>query len=151
MIEQDSGDTCLIATMSSKQQSPRQSQNSSPLPPQSTTRSLIASKVAFDEVEAKLMQDLAHNHLGVEKVSRLHDRDGKPLGAIRIDFKSDNFAMQILNNGGYVFINGKRHPVRPYWPLICRRCQNEGHHVSECPQKSLTEQRVKELFREQQM
>jgi hypothetical protein len=136
--------------MSSKQQSPRQSQNSSPLPPQSTTRSLVASKIAFDGNEAKLLQDLQHNYLGVEKISRLHDRDGKPVGAIRVDFKSDSFAMKILDDG-HILIDGKRHPVRPYWPLICRRCHNEGHHVSECPQKPLTEQRVKELFKEQQM
>ena len=136
--------------MSSKQQSPRQSQNSSPLPARSATRSLIASKIPFDEDETKLLKDLAHNYMGVEKVSRLHDRDGKPIGAKRIDFKSENVAMKILDEG-FILINGKRHPVRPYWPSVCRRCQNEGHHVSECPQKPLTEQRVKELFNQQQM
>ncbi len=136
--------------MSSKQQSPRQSHNSSPLPQQSTTRSLIASKISSDEDETKLMKNLAQNYLGVEKISRLHGKDGKPIGAIRIDFKSDNFAMQILD-GGYILIDGKRRPVRPYWPIICRRCNNEGHYASECPQKPLTEQRLMEIFKEQQM
>jgi hypothetical protein len=136
--------------MSSKQQSTQQSQNSSTLPPQSSTRSLIASKVSFNEDTERLLRDLAHNYLGVEKVSQLHDKDGQSIGAIRIDFKSDNFTTQILDNG-YILIDGKRRPVRPYWPLICHRCQNEGHRSSECPQKPLTEQRLIEIFKEQQM
>lgn len=136
--------------MSSKQQSPRQSKNISPLPMQSSTKSLIASKVSIDEDPTRLLQDLSHNYVGVEKVSQVHDKDGQPIGAIRIDFKSDNFAKQILDQG-YILINGKRHPVRPYWPLMCHRCQNSGHRASECPQKPLTEQRLMELFKEQQM
>ena len=136
--------------MSSKKQSPRQSQNSSPLPPPSTTRSLIVSKISLDGDGAGLLRDLSHNYLGVEKVSQRHDKDGNPLHSIRIDFKSDNFAMKILDQG-YIIIDGKRHPVRAYWPIICRRCKNEGHHVSECPQQPLTEKRLMEIFQEQQM
>jgi hypothetical protein len=136
--------------MSSKQQSSRQSQTASPVPPEPSTRSVIASKVSVNENLAKVLQDLAHNYVGVEKVSQLHNEHGQPVGAIRIDFKSDNVTTQILNNG-YILIDGKRRPVRPYWPLICHRCQNEGHRSSECPKKPLTEQRVKELLEEQKM
>jgi len=136
--------------MSSKQQSPQASQSASPVPSQPSTRSVIASKVSFNENPAKVLQDLAHNYVGVEKVSQLHDKHGQPIGAIRIDFKSDNIATQILDNG-YILIDGKRRPVRPYWALICNRCQNEGHRSSECPQKPLTEQRAKELYKEQKM
>ncbi len=99
---------------------------------------------------AKLLEDLSQNYSGVEKVSEFHDKDGKPIGAIRIDFKSNNFTMQILD-AGYILIDGKRRPVRLYWPLTCRRCHNEGHRDSECPQKPLTEQRFIEIFKEQQM
>jgi hypothetical protein len=136
--------------MSSKQQSPRQSQNASPLPPKALTRSLIASKVSVNGDTAKLVQDLSHNYLGVEKVFRRHDKNGQPIGAVRIDFTSENFVTQILKDG-YILIDGKRCPVRPFWPVTCRRCQNEGHRASECPQKPLTEQRLMELFKEQQM
>ncbi|CAF3073232.1 unnamed protein product [Rotaria sp. Silwood2] len=134
--------------MSSKQQSARQSQNSSPLPTQKPIRSLVVSKVSFDLDEAKLLRDLGHNYLGVEKVSRLHDKDGKPIASIRIDFKSENFVLKIID-GGSILIDGKKCPVRPYWPQICHRCQNEGHYASECPQKPLTEQRAMEIFKQQ--
>ena len=128
--------------MSSKQQSP--------LPPQlPASRSLIASKVSVDENEQNILKDLRHNYMSVEKISRIHDKDGQPIGVIRIDFTSDNVTKTILDTG-YVLIDGKRRPVRPFWPLICRRCHNEGHHVAECPQKPLTEQRLMELFKDQQ-
>jgi hypothetical protein len=136
--------------MSSKQQSSQQSQNASPLPPQPSPKSLIALKVSINENVAKILQDLSHNYVGVEKVSQRHDKNGRPLSSIRIDFKSENCTTEIFNTG-YILIDGKRRPVRPYWPLICRRCRNEGHHASECPQKPLTEQRLMEIFKEQQM
>ncbi|CAF0717863.1 unnamed protein product [Adineta steineri] len=136
--------------MSSKQQSPRQSQTASPVPQQPAPRSLIASKVSFGIDETKLLRDLEHNYLGIEKISRVHDKDGKPLGSIRIDFKSENFAKSILGQN-YILIDGSRCPVRPYWAPTCHRCHKEGHHVSECPQRPLTEQRLSELFNHQQM
>ncbi|CAF1028683.1 unnamed protein product [Rotaria sordida] len=130
--------------MSSKRQSSQQSQNSSFLP----TRSLVASKVSCDLDEAKLLQDLGHNYIGVEKVFRRYDKDGKPMGFIRIDFKAENVAMKIIDSG-YILIDGKQCPVQSYSPLICHRCQNEGHYASNCPQKPLTEQRAMEILKQQ--
>jgi hypothetical protein len=137
--------------MSSKKQSPRQSQNSSPAPQQqqAPTRSLIASKVSFNEDPAKVLNDLSHNYIGVEKISQMHDKDGNPIGAIRIDFTSEKTTMEILNKG-YILIDGKQRPVRAYRTLICRRCDGEGHRASECPQKPLSEQRLMEIFKQQQ-
>jgi hypothetical protein len=135
--------------MSSKRQSSRPSQNSSPVSEQPPTRSLIASKVFFNENVAKVLQDLSHNYVGVEKVFQMHDKNGQPIGAIRIDFTTEKSATEILNKG-YILIDGKQRPVRPYRPLICRRCNGEGHRASECPQKPLTEQRLMEIFKEQQ-
>jgi hypothetical protein len=135
--------------MSSKKQSPRQSQNSSPVPSQQAPiRSLIASKVSLGEDAAKILRDLSHNYIGVEKVSRIHDRDGHPVGAVRVDFASEKPATEVLNKG-YILIDGKQRPVRASRPLVCYRCHNEGHHGSECPQKPLTEQRLMDLFKEQ--
>ena len=53
----------------------------------------------------------------------------------------DNFVKQIPDQD-YVLIDGKQHPVRPYWPLMCHRCQNSEPRASECPQKPLTDQRL---------
>jgi hypothetical protein len=61
----------------------------------------------------------------------------------------------------YIFIDGKRCPVQPYWSLtyIPSQNQNEKDHASEKSKKSspkqpqtyLTEEHVKELFKMQQM
>ncbi|UJR35114.1 hypothetical protein I4U23_027885 [Adineta vaga] len=135
--------------MSSKHQSPRQSQNALSIPEQKT-KSILVSKVPLDEYVSKIITSLGHNYMGVEKVCRLYDADRQPIPAIRIDFKSETQTKPILDQG-FILINGKRHPVRPYQPLICHRCHEEGHYVSQCPQKPLTEQRVMELLRQQQM
>jgi hypothetical protein len=125
-----------------------------------STRSLIVSKVAAGEKEAKLLQDLAHNYIGAEKISRFYDTEKKSVDNIRIDFKSDSLPAKIIKDG-YILIDGKRCPVQPYWSFVYTPSenQNEQDHPSEQsqtsrtrrPQKYLTEQRVMELFREQQM
>jgi hypothetical protein len=137
-------------------------------PIQSSTRSIVVSKVASSENEAKFLQDLAHNYLGVEKISQFYHADGQAVDDIRIDFKSDSVPMKIIKDN-YIIIDGKRRPVQPYWSFINVPSQNQNgkNHASEQPQTSsakqpqkpaakqpqkyLTEQRLKELFREQQM
>ena len=136
--------------MSSAQQSPRNLQNSSPLPSPATTQSLVVSKVSCDINEAKLLQDLKHSYVGVEKVSRLQNKDGEQISAIKVDFISNTVVTKILKENS-ILLNGKRHSVRPYFPPNNHQYQNEEHRPSVYPQQYLTEERVVQLFREQKM
>jgi hypothetical protein len=137
--------------MSSQQQSPRQSQNSSPLPSTAATQSLVVPKISCDFNEAKLLGYLGHSYVGVEKVSRLYDRDGEPISAIRVEFKSSAVVMNILKEKS-ILINGKRYTVRPYFPPNNnRRVQNGEQRASAYPSACLTEERFTELFQQQQM
>jgi hypothetical protein len=61
-----------------------------------STQSLVVPKVSCDINEAKLLEYLRHSYVGVENVSRLYDRDGEPISAIRVDFKSSAVVMNIL-------------------------------------------------------
>jgi hypothetical protein len=133
--------------MSSKIQSERSSASSSPLP-RPPARSLIVSKVSLAKDEAWLFNDFSQNYPGVKKVSRNHDHDGNELSSIRIDFDSDKVVTKILNENA-IFIKDKAHYIRPYWPLVCYRCENEGHVAAECPQLSLPEWRLAKLIQEQ--
>jgi len=127
---------------------------------ESLPRSFIVSKVASSEQLPKLSQDLAHNYLAIENISRFYDADEKPIDYIRIDFKSDASPTKIIKDN-YLLIDGKRCPIQPYWSLIYTPSENQNgknhateqpqKHLTKQPQKYLTEQRVKELFREQQM
>ena len=137
------------ANMSSKTQSPRQSFNASPLPEPKPTKSIVASKVPTNADANAIIKDLGHNYLGVEQVTRLHDKDGKVNANVRIDFTSIKLANAALTKG-YVLIDGKQCPVRTYQPPTCLRCHIEGHYASNCPQKPLTEQRLQHLFQQQQ-
>lgn len=139
--------------MSSSRVSSQQSQNSKPVQQQQqeqqrATKSLVVSKVSLSFDEAGLLQDLGHNYKGIDKVSRMHDMNGNPIGAIRVDFKSEKACMEVLNDD-YISIHGKTFPMRPYYTRVCRRCRKEGHYAAECPQKYLTEERLNELFAEQ--
>jgi hypothetical protein len=99
--------------MSSKQQSSRQSHNPLPIPPQTTKRSLIFSNVSFDQDEKELLRNLKQNYSGVLRVSRLYfrDNDQKPIGAIRIEFKSDELATQFLDEKD-IWINDKQYSLQ---------------------------------------
>ncbi|CAF1501407.1 unnamed protein product [Adineta ricciae] len=135
--------------MSSKHQSPRQSLNASPLPEPKPTKSIVASKVPTNADANVIIRDLRHNYLGVEQVTRLHDKDGKVSARVRIDFTSIKLANAALSKG-YVLIDGKQCPVQTYQPPFCYRCRTEGHYASNCSQKPLTEQRLQDLFQQQQ-
>ncbi|CAF2083896.1 unnamed protein product [Rotaria magnacalcarata] len=116
---------------------------------QDTTRSILVTKVSLALDEDTILRSLAHNYVSIEKVSRRYSRDGQPIGSIQVDFKSDQQPMKIIEQG-YIFIDGKKHPVRAYWPLVCHRCQQEGHYASQCPKNPLTEERFNELLEMQQ-
>jgi len=135
--------------MSSKTQSERSSTSS---PSSSVSRppprSLIVSKVSLSKGESWLFDDLNRNYDGVKKVSRNHDQSGNELGSIRVDFDSDEVVSEILEYGA-IYIQNKEYYIRPYWPLICHRCRNEGHLAAECPQYSLPEWRLAKLIDEQ--
>lgn len=135
--------------MSSSQQSPRHSLNASPLPEPKPSKSIVVSKVSTNADANAIIKDLRHNYLGVEQITRLHDKDGKVNTNVRIDFTSIKLASEVLSKG-YVLIDGKQCPVRAHQPLVCHRCHNEGHFASDCPQKPLTEQRLQELLHQQQ-
>ncbi|CAF2083892.1 unnamed protein product [Rotaria magnacalcarata] len=135
--------------MSSTSKPSQQTQNSSYFTSQETTRSILVTKVSLALDENDILRSLAHDNLSIEKVSRRYDPDRQPIPVIRVDFKSDNEAMLFINRR-YIFINGVKYPARGYWPLICRRCQNEGHFASQCPKQALTEERLIELFTIQQ-
>ncbi|CAF2393927.1 unnamed protein product [Rotaria sp. Silwood2] len=125
---------------------------------QSSTRSLIVLQVPSNQKCEKLLQDLGHNYLGIEKIFRFHDRDGKPVDIVRLDFKSESFVTTILNDK-YILIDGARRPVQPYWSLIYHSTQKGKSSASKVaqnvsntePQNHLTEQRVNELIHTQQM
>lgn len=124
-----------------------QSERSSPVP-RSPPRSLIVSKVFQAKDETWLFNDLVQNYDGVMKVSRNFDSDGNPLNSIRIDFNSEDVVDEILNSG-VIYINNREHFIRPYWPLICYRCQNEGHRSAECPNYSIPQWRLAQLIEDQ--
>ncbi|CAF3381791.1 unnamed protein product [Rotaria sp. Silwood1] len=133
---------------------------------QSSTQSLIALQVPSNLICAQLAQDLRHNYLGLEKIVRFYDKDGKPVDIVRLDFKSNSSVTKILNDK-YILIDGKRCPVQPFWSLVYHSQQNGNLHIpktvqnasnkqsedswNEQPQNYLTEQRVKELIRIQEL
>jgi hypothetical protein len=112
------------------------------------------------------LQDLGHNYLGIENISRFCNVNNRPVNDIRIDFKSDSFSKKILTDN-FILIDGKRRSVQPYYSLIYQPNQNEEDRASENSQKSaveqtqkpmnkqpqnyLTERRLKELFQNHQM
>jgi hypothetical protein len=85
--------------MSSKQQLPRQQQNSSSGSSQSTIKSLIFINIDFDGKDEYLLQGLRRHYSGVENIVKLYhqDNDGKFLRAIQIDMKSDKFAQEFID------------------------------------------------------
>ncbi len=133
----------FIVIMSQSEQSSVSSSTSRP-PPQS----LIVSKVSLAKEESWLFNDLNRNYAGVKRVSRNHDQNGNELGSIRVDFDSDEIVSEILDYGA-IYIKDKEYYIRPYWPLVCYRCRNEGHISAECPQYSLPEWRLAQLIDEQ--
>lgn len=141
-----------------------------------STKSIIVTKVPASEKSEKILQDLSHNYLNIAKISRFYDIYGIATDNIQIDFKSDASSAKIFKDD-YILIDGKRRSIQPYWSLvpIPNENENEIFHTSEQTEKSvpqqsqkstprehqksapkqpqmyLTERRVKELFREQQM
>ncbi|CAF1468264.1 unnamed protein product [Adineta steineri] len=112
-------------------------------------KSLIVSKVSLAYDETWIFDDLNNNYPDVKKVSRNYDQYGNQLGAIRVDFNSEEIVSEILNEGA-IYIEDRSYYVRPYWPLICYRCQNEGHISAQCPKYDVPEWRLDELLQEQQ-
>ena len=56
--------------------------------------------------------------------------------------------MDILDEN-VIYIENKQYYIRPYWPRICYRCNEEGHIGAECPRTSLPEWRLSEILQEQ--
>jgi len=136
--------------MSSNSQSEQSSNSSFPSSSRAPPRSLIVSKVSLAKGELWLFKDLSENYSGVKKVSRNHDQDGNELSSIRVDFASEDIVSEILNDDA-IYIANRAYFVRPYWPRICYRCNNEGHISAECPRYSLSERRLVQLIQEQKM
>ena len=134
--------------MSSKSQSERSSTVSSSPVSRPPPRSLIVSKVPLSINETWLFNHLAENYDGVLRVSRNHDSDGNPLSLVRVDFDFDEIVGDILDYGS-IYIKNRGYFIRPFWPLICYRCRNEGHVSAECPQSVLPEWRLAKLIEEQ--
>ena len=76
------------------------------------------------------------------------DADGQALGAIRVDFSSEEVVGEILEESA-IYIRNRPHRVRVYWPRICYRCQNEGHIAAHCPQSFLVGRYLRDLVDEQ--
>ena len=137
--------------MSNKQhQSPRSSQTSSPVPIQ-LTKSFLVSKVPTSDkfTEEQLLNDFRKQSPGIIKVTRLYDFDRQPTTQIRVDCQSIDVVKKIMEKN-YILVEGKQHPVRVYYPLICHRCRDEGHRAVDCPQQPITEQRLQEVLHEHQ-
>ena len=130
--------------MSSKTQSERSSSPIPKVPP----RSLIVSKVSLAKDETWLFNNLNANYPGIKNVSRNHDQDGNELSSIRIDFESEDVVLDILHENA-IYIQNKPYYIRPYWPKVCYRCNNEGHIYAECPRYSLSEKRLGHLIQQQ--
>ena len=133
--------------MSSKSQSERSSNTSSPVP-RPPPRSLIVSKVHPAKDETWLFNDLSQNYDGILKVSRNSDSDGNAFNSIRVDFDSEEVVGEILDQD-VIYINNREHFIRPYWPLICYRCGYEGHRSAECPHLSIPQWRLAQLIEDQ--
>jgi hypothetical protein len=133
--------------MSSKQQSD-QSSTSSASSTQPPPRSLIVLKVSLDKDEATLYDCLSYDYSDVKKVSRNYDENGRELSSIRVDFKSTGIVAEILDENA-IYIENKPYYIRPHWPRICYRCEEEGHIAAECPRQSLSERRLAGLLEEQ--
>jgi hypothetical protein len=106
---------------------------------ESSTRSLVVSNVPSGDNDAKLLQDLGHNYLGIEKISRFVDVNGQPLGHIRIDFKSGTSLTKIFKDS-FILIDGKRRPVQSYYTLGYNPSPKEENGASENSQKSVAVQ-----------
>jgi hypothetical protein len=132
---------------------------------QTFPKSLIVSKVGSNEKLGQILQDLTHNYMGIERISRFYDVDKKVVDQIRIDFKFESTFTKIIKDD-YILIDGKRRSIQPYRSLtyIPKENQNENGLASQEPvikesskpasknsQNYLTERRVKELFTQQQM
>lgn len=111
-------------------------------------RSLIVSNVLLDADLHGIHEDLDQNYADVENITRMYANDGQALAAIRVDFSSEEAVAEILEENA-IYIRNRSHRVRPYWPRVCRRCQNEGHFAAECPQNFSNARYLRELVDEQ--
>ena len=135
--------------MPSKSQSTRSSTpssfSSSSRPP---PLSLTVYRVSLARDETWLFNDLSKNYFGVQRVTRNHDEDGNELGSIRVDFDSADVVSDILEHQA-IYIKEREHEIKPFSPLICRRCQYEGHIASQCPENTLSHSRLAIMMNEQ--
>lgn len=128
--------------------SQRSSQTSSPVPIQ-LTKSIIVSKVWPQFTEQELFNDFHKQSSDVVQVTRLCHDDGAPNTQVRVDFRSIEAVKKIMENN-FLLVDGKKHPVRVYHPVICYRCHDEGHRSHECPEQPICERRVQQLLHEHQ-
>ena len=135
--------------MSSTQSSAR----SSPRPSAVPSRSLLVERVSLDLFNKGLTQVLQKRYPTLERVTALEYRstheDKDHFVNLQLDFKSDVTVKQLLEKN-FFLLGEKRHTIRAFRPLICHRCQEQGHRAAECPQKPLTEQRLRQLCDKQQ-
>ena len=121
--------------MSSKQQLPPHSNASSsskPVTHRPLKQTLLVSKVPVGPTDEALLRDLQKSCVGVLNVTRLQDRNGRPVGAILVHFTSQVVADRVFAQG-HVFLMGERREVRLHFVPFCDHCQVEGHIVARCP------------------
>ena len=111
-------------------------------------------QVAVDLYQKGLEQELRKRFPALERVTPFEYKTDKEKEKdlfvnLRLDFTSDAVVRELLEKN-FFLLNNKRHTIRLTRPLICHRCEQEGHRAVECPQRPVTEQRLRELCDEQQ-
>ena len=135
--------------MSLNSRSDRSNSTSSLTSDQSPAKSILVYGVSADRDVNLLFNTINNTNKSVKRVLRNYDQSDNEMNSIRVDFNSEDVVARILLKNKFV-IGKREHSVQPFWPLICHRCNEEGHIARECPTNTAFQWRLQAIVDEQQ-
>lgn len=135
--------------MSLNSQSERSTSMSSLTSNQPPAKSIIIYGISVDRDIDWLFKKINSTYKNVKQVLRNYDSSDNAMNSIRVDFNSEHIVERILKKDKFM-IGEREYSFRPFWPLICHRCHEEGHRARECPTSIEFQWRLQEIVVEQQ-